>query len=89
MPVTQHPLRRSVRAALPHTAPALGADDQTLVGVRVADAKNGNPVRDQSRHSTPRQVMGLTATAQGAMPQSADLQAEGAQARAEIGRAHV
>ena len=29
MPVTQHPLHRSVRAALPHTAPALGHDDRT------------------------------------------------------------
>ena len=28
MPVTQHPLRRSVRAELPHTAPGLGNDDQ-------------------------------------------------------------
>ena len=28
MPVTQHPLHRSVRAALPHTAPALGHDDR-------------------------------------------------------------
>ena len=28
MPVTQHPLHRSVRAALPHTAPASGCDDQ-------------------------------------------------------------
>ena len=28
MPVTQHPLRRSVRAELPHTAPASGNDDQ-------------------------------------------------------------
>ena len=29
MPVTQHPLHRSVRAELPHTAPALGHDDRT------------------------------------------------------------
>jgi hypothetical protein len=29
MPVTQHPLHRSVRAALPHTAPASGRDDRT------------------------------------------------------------
>jgi hypothetical protein len=29
MPVTQHPLHRSVRAALPHTAPASGHDDRT------------------------------------------------------------
>ena len=28
MPVTQHPLHRSVRAELPHTAAALGHDDQ-------------------------------------------------------------
>ena len=28
MPVTQHPLHRSVRAALPHTAPASGCDDR-------------------------------------------------------------
>jgi hypothetical protein len=31
MPVTQHPLHRSVRAALPHTAPASGHDDRTIV----------------------------------------------------------
>ena len=37
MSATQHPLHRSVRARLPHTAPALGDDDQTLVGVGVAD----------------------------------------------------
>jgi hypothetical protein len=29
MPVTQHALHRSVRAALPHTAPASGHDDRT------------------------------------------------------------
>ena len=39
MPVTQHPLHRYVRAELPHTAPALGHDDQTLVGVSVADTR--------------------------------------------------
>ena len=31
MPVTQHPLHRSVRAGLPHTAPASGDDDRTDV----------------------------------------------------------
>jgi hypothetical protein len=29
MPVAQHPLHRSVRAELPHTAPASGSNDQT------------------------------------------------------------
>ena len=37
MPVTQHPLNRSVHAELPHTALALGGDDQTLVRIRVVD----------------------------------------------------
>lgn len=37
MPVTLRPVHSSVRAELPHTALALGGDDQTLVGVRVAD----------------------------------------------------
>ena len=39
MPVTQHPLHRSIRAELPHTAPALGRDDQagTLQPVVVAE----------------------------------------------------
>jgi hypothetical protein len=39
MPVTQHPLHRSVSAGLLHTAPALGRDDQTLVRVRVAEMR--------------------------------------------------
>lgn len=52
MPVSQHPLHRSVRAELPRTAPALCGDDQTLVWVRVADAQSGKPKApelDQSR----------------------------------------
>ena len=89
MPVTQHPLHRSVRAELPHTAPALGDDDQTLVGVRVADMGNRQPVRDQAMHSTPRQVMGLAAPAQGAMPQPPDLEAEHAQPGPVIGYPEV
>ena len=70
MPVTQHPLHRSVRAELPHTAPALGCDDQTLAGVRVADTGSRKPMRNDSMHSSPAQVMGLSAPAQSAVPQS-------------------
>ena len=89
MPVTQHPLHRSVRAELPHTAPALGRNDQTLVRVRVADMRDRKPVHYQAMHSTPGQVMGLTAAAQGAMPQPPHLEAERAQPRAVARHAEV
>ncbi len=52
MPVTQHPLHTSVHAALPHTALALGRDDQTLVRVRVADAYGRQPVCDARASSS-------------------------------------
>ena len=39
MPVTQHPLHRSVRAELPHTAPALGRDDQASMMRPVVSAR--------------------------------------------------
>src|SRR5882672_9650211 len=87
MTVTQHPLHRSVRAELPHTAPALGRDDQTLVRVRVADAWDRKPMRDHSMHSTPGQVMSLAAAAQSAMPQPRHLEAEHAPPRAGTGPA--
>ena len=89
MSVTQHRLHRSVRAELTHTAPALGGDDQTLVGVRVADMGNSKPVHDQAMHSTPAQMMGLAAPAQGAMPQPPHLEAECAQSRAVARHAEV
>ena len=89
MPVTQHPLHRSVRAELLHTAPALGDDDQTLVGVWVADVGSRQPVIYQSMHSTPWQVMGLAAPAQGAMPQPPYLEAERAQPCPIVGHAVV
>ena len=68
MSVTQHPLHRSVRAGLPHTAPALGDDDQALAGVRVADFGSRKPVIHQAVHATPSNVA-LTAPTQGAVPQ--------------------
>src|SRR5205814_560926 len=77
MPVTQHPLHRSVRAGLPHTAPALGRDDQTLVRVRVAYAWGWQPVSNDLVHALPAQVLGLAAAAQCAMPQPTHLEAEG------------
>jgi hypothetical protein len=89
MPVTQHPLHRSVRAELPRTAAALGHDDQTLVRVRVADVRNRQPMRHQAIHASPRQVTALAAAAQRAMPQPDDLEAECPQPRAVARHAEV
>ena len=67
MPVAQHLLRRSVRAVLPHTASALGVDDQTLVGIGMAHFWNRKPVIYQVVHTSPGDVA-LATTAQFASP---------------------
>ena len=67
MPVTRHPLHRSVRAGLPHTAPASGRDDQTLAWVWVAYFWSWEPVVYQAVHASPGDVA-LTTTAQGVSP---------------------
>ena len=41
MPIVEHPLHRSGRAALPHPAPTLGGERQALVGVRMTDMRGG------------------------------------------------
>ena len=89
MPFAQHPVDRSVRAGFPHTAPALGRDDQTLIRVTVADTRRRQPVRDQAMHPTPRQVMRLAAAAQSTVPQAGDLETECDDARAVVGHAEV
>ena len=89
MPVTQHPLNRSVHAELPHTALASGRDDQTLVRVRVADVGHGQPMRHQAIHAAPSQTTALAAAAQRAMPQPGDLMAECPQPRAVARHAEV
>ena len=74
MTVTHHPLHRSVHAELPHTALALGRDDQTLVRVGVADVGVRQPMGDDSVHALPAQVLGLAAAAQRSVPQPAELE---------------
>ena len=89
MQVTQHPLHRSVPAELPHTASALGCDDQTLIRVRVADMGNRKPVLNKSSHSSPARMMGLAASAQCAVSQPAYPEAKHAQPHAVVGHAKV
>ncbi len=68
MPVAQHPLHRSVRAELPHTAHALGRDDQTLVRIGMANVSTGQPMGNEPMHLLPAQSALLTSAAQGAIP---------------------
>ena len=82
MPVARHPLHRSVRAELLHTAPALGRDDQTLLRIGVTDVQVRQPALDQACHASPRKVMPLATSAQGSMPQPTHLETERTQPRA-------
>ena len=77
MPIAEHPLHRSGRAALPHPAPTLGDDAQAHERVRVADTGGRQPGGNQGRHPSPRQVIALTAMTQHSPPQAADRTSEG------------
>jgi len=72
MPVTRHPLHRFVHAELPHTALALGSDDQTLVRVWMADVRSRQPALNKPLHSVPFDIGVLAAAAQDAVPQPGD-----------------
>ena len=89
MPVTQHPLHRSVAAGLPHTAAALSRDDQALARLRVADANGRQPVSNDLVHAPPTHMFGLTAAAQRALPQPAYLASEGLHACPVAGHGEV
>src|ERR1700686_1026890 len=82
MPIAEHPLHRSGRAALPHPAPTLGDDAQAHEGIRVADASSRQPGVDQRLHATPGQMITLTAPPQDSPPYSADGKLEGTDRRA-------
>src|ERR1700736_3969094 len=77
MPITEYPLHRSGRAALPHPAPTLGNDAQAHEWVGVADTNGRQPHVDQWLHPAPRQVIALTATTQHRPPHASERAAEG------------
>ena len=56
------PPHRSQRAELPHWAPALGCDAQTLLRIEVRDLRSGQPFLGKLRHSFPSESIALTAT---------------------------
>ena len=82
MPIAEHPLHRSGRAALPHPAPTLGDDAQAHERIRMTDVGRRQPCGEQGLHATPWQVIALTATAQHRPPQTTERAAEGTDCRA-------
>ena len=61
MPVTRHPPHRSRRAALPHRAPALGRNAQTLRGIRMHNVGFWKPLGSEWVHPLPGHAMTLAA----------------------------
>ena len=76
MPITEHPLHRSGRAAFPHPALASGDDAKAAQRVRMTDAGRRQPASDKSPHAVPEDATGLTAPGQRALPELADLKPE-------------
>ena len=77
MPIAEHPLHRSGRAALPHPAPTWGDDAQAHEGIGMTDVRGRQPPGKQGLHTTPGQVIALTATTQHPPPQATDRETEG------------
>lgn len=88
--VTHNPLHRSGRAALPHPAPTLGRDGQSLIRVRVVDAERGQVGAHHASRPIERQTTrGLTAATQSAPPQPDHAWTKGAELRAVHRHARV
>jgi hypothetical protein len=87
--IARHPLFRSGRGALPYPAPTLGENAQAHERIRMADTRRRRPPGDEARHSAPRQMIALAATAQHLLPQISPLFADGAHRRAIHGHAVI
>src|SRR5271169_5321632 len=82
MIISDHPLHRSGRAALPHPAPTSGDDAQAHEWIRVADTSGRKPGIEQRPHAGPRQVIALAAPTQHSPPYPTDRTTEGTDRRA-------
>jgi len=75
--VSPGPPLRSVRAALPHTAPTLDDGGTPLLRPGVQDAGTGEPPVDELRHAVPVDAGPLAASPQGFVPHPGDLGTKG------------
>jgi len=78
--ITPRAPHRSVRAALPHTAPALSHDAKALARVRMKYPNEGNVARDDSPEPGPGHATMLTTPPQSMQPSPSDIPSECAQA---------
>ncbi len=79
--IAHNPLHRSGRAALPHPAPALGADAEALDGPGMADAGEREPTLLVAPKSLPRHSVSLAPTTKGPSPEPCDIISERGNAR--------
>jgi hypothetical protein len=82
MIISEHPLHRSGRAALPHPAPTSGSDAQALGRIGMADAGVRKPGDQQGPPAAPGQMISLTAPSQHSPPHQAYRSPEGNNRRA-------
>src|SRR5260370_188508 len=69
MPIAEHPLHGSGRAALPHPALALGGDGEAHARIGMTDTWCRKPAGDVGAHTAPGQMVALTPTTQHAPPE--------------------
>ena len=67
--LASRPPHRSGRAELPHPAPALGHDADTLLGIHVTDVSGRNPAPFERRNPFPGDVGSLASPAQCLSPE--------------------
>ncbi len=77
--LTGRPPHRSQRAGLPHWAPALDSDGESVDRIWVADSRFREPAVDVLLHAVPGDVGLVTAEVQGALPEPSDTPAKAVQ----------
>ncbi len=83
-PVARRPPHRSQRAELPHWAPALGKDAQTLLRIGMPDLGVWEPAFDKPAQPLPIASGSLTPPVQALEPESTHIEAERIQGSAVV-----
>ncbi len=89
MPITEHPLHRSVRALLMHTAPTLGDDAHSPERIGVMEFNLRKPKIDNLFHLFPWQLATVAPATQGPPPHLRDGKAEGTHGLLIVGNSVV
>src|SRR6266849_796541 len=87
--VAHNPLHGSGRAGFPHPALASGDNAEAAQGIRMMDARRGQPAVNNPPHAVPAHAAVLTAPRQRAMPEPDHMEPEQAECRAVHGNTVV